>query len=547
MQGLKEELQKIVGGEVHDDDKTREAFSHDTSLFEVKPEVVVAPRNSQDIKNLVSFVNKNRAKDPNLSLTARAAGTCMSGGSLNESIILDFTKHFTHFSVDEAALRATVEPGVYYRNLEKETEPKGIVMPSYPASKSIAALGGMIMNNSGGEKSLKYGQTQNFVEEMNVVCSDGNEYTFKKLTKDELEKKKTQDDFEGELYRRTYDLLENNYDLVQGARPDVAKNSSGYFLWNVWDREHFDLTQLFAGSQGTLGIFTKAKLKLVKEKSHKRLVVLFFDSWKELPEVVNAVLPCEPESLESFDDETLKLGIRFMPEIAKKVGSNLLSFALRFLPEAWIGIKMRGLPKLIVLVQLVEDSEKEVREKIARVERAVKPFKIQHRVIGSEKEADKYWVMRRESFALLRKHVSGKRTAPFVDDFCVKPELIPEFLPKMLKILKDHGIRANIAGHAGSGNFHIIPLMDLTDKTEREKIPVVSDKVYDLIIKYKGTITAEHNDGIIRTPYLEKMYGPRVYALFREVKEIFDPHNIFNPGKKVDGSLEYMRSHINPK
>lgn len=549
MLDIKEALSARLSGDVVTDAKTLEEYSRDTSLFVVRPQVVVFPKNVSDVQEVVRFINENKAEYQGLSVAGRSAGTCMSGGSLTESIMMTFTRYFNHSTVHPEELWAEVGPGVYYRNFEKETLPTHTYMPAYPASKSIAALGGMIMNNSGGEKTLTYGQMKDFVLEASCVLSDGNEYTFKKLTIPELEEKKKLDTFEGRVYRDMYQLLDENYEKVKAAKPRVAKNSSGYFLWDVYDKERgtFDLTQLFSGSQGTLGILTKAKVRLVKDKPCKKMVVLFFDDWDELPDVVNAVLPHKPESLEAFDDETLKLGLRFMPGIAKKVGKNLLSFAIQFLPEAWIGLKMLGLPKLIVLVEIVEDTKEEASAKVLAVEEAIKPFKIHHRVVNNPKDAEKYWVMRRESFALLRKHVSGKKTAPFIDDFCVLPERIPEFLPQMLAILKNHGIKANIAGHAGSGNFHIIPLMDLTLESERAKIPIVSDKVYDLIIKYEGTITAEHNDGIIRTPYLKKMYGNEVYALFERTKEIFDPKNIFNPGKKVGGTLEYMKSHIATK
>jgi len=150
----------------------------------------------------------------------------------------------------------------------------------------------------------------------------------------------------------------------------------------------------------------------------------------------------------------------------------------------------------------------------------------------SEKESQKYWTIRRESFNLLRKKVKGKKATPFIDDFAVQPKDLPEFWPKLEKILEKHDIKATIAGHAGSGNFHIIPLMDLTKKSERAKIPIVSEKVYELVAKYHGTITAEHNDGLIRTPYLEKMYSKKIIELFEKTKKIFDPENIFNPGKK---------------
>ena len=205
---------------------------------------------------------------------------------------------------------------------------------------------------------------------------------------------------------------------------------------------------------------------------------------------------------------------------------------------------MLGLPKLVVLVEVSEDTEEEVKNKVRNIVEVIKPFNIWSRIVEKDSEEEKFWVMRRESFNLLRQHVKEKRTAPFIDDFCIPPEKVPEFLPRALKILKDYDIDTNIAGHAGNGNYHIIPLMDLRKESERAKITAVADKFYDLVAECKGTITAEHNDGIIRTPYLGKMYSPEVLTLFQKTKEIFDPQNIFNPGKKVNGTLEYLESHI---
>ena len=541
---LVQDLREILEGDVESDEKILEEYSRDKSLFYVKPEVVVFPKNSEDVKKVVRYVNDHKKDDPHLSITGRSAGTDMSGGPLNESIILSFTRYMNHFDIHPMEDWARVEPGLYYRDLEKETLPHHIYMPSYPASKSICALGGMIMNNSAGEQTLRYGQTREFVDEISIVLSDGVEYIFNDIYKEKLIENTMQNNFWGEIHKKMIDLLEKNYDFIQSKKPKVSKNSAGYALWDMWDKEKLSMHKLFVGSQGTLGIMTGAKLKLVHDKPCKKLIVLFFKNWSELPEVVTPIIKIGPESLEAFDDETLKLGLRFMPEIAKKAGQNLFSFAKEFLPEALIGIRMGRLPKLIVLVQLVEETEKDIENKVLNLKAVLKDFHVIFREIENPHEAEKYWIMRRESFALLQKHVGKKRTAPFIDDFCIKPELIPEFLPKMLKILKDFGIKANIAGHAGDGNFHIIPLMDLANPEERHKIPIVSDKVYDLILQYRGTITAEHNDGIIRTPYLEKMYGKEMYGLFREVKRIFDPNNIFNPGKKVGGTLSYMREHI---
>lgn len=538
MQELIQALRGIIEGDIDVSDKTLTEYSRDTSLFERRPQLVVFPKHVKDVENLVGFVAERKDRFPSLSLTGRSAGSDMTGGPLNDSIIVSVTRYLNKYDLDEENLTAMVEPGVFYRDFEKNTLPEHITFPSYPASKRLAAMGGIVMNNSGGEKTLRYGQTRDFVKSVSMVLSDGHEYVFGPLTKAQVEAKMKKQNFEGEIYRQLFPLFENNYDLIKKAQPKLTKNSAGYALWRVWDRnkDEFNLAQLFVGSQGTLGLLTRAHIGLVVEKMHRRMVATFYKSWEDLPAVVNAVLPHDPESLETFDRDTLKLGLRFMPEVAKRAGEGFFKFALRFLPEVFIGIRMLGMPKLIVLIELSEDSEEELDKATEAVVKSLKPFRVWHRILYKKPEMEKYFTMRRESFSLLRQHIDGKRTAPFIEDFGVPVERMPEFLPKVLKVLKDNGIKANIAGHAGNGNYHIIPLMDFSDPKVRAKIVPVADKIYKLIVDHEGTITAEHNDGILRTPYLETMYGKEVTNLFKKVKDILDPKNIFNPGKKVGGT-----------
>lgn len=203
-----------------------------------------------------------------------------------------------------------------------------------------------------------------------------------------------------------------------------------------------------------------------------------------------------------------------------------------------------GLPKLILLAEFTDNSEEALRGRLENLARELKSINANFRILASEEEAKKYWIIRRESFNLLRHHIKGKRTAPFIDDFIVRVEKMPEFLPKLNEILDQYDMIYTIAGHVGDGNFHIIPLMDLSDPKNHQIIKELSDKVYDLVLKYGGSITAEHNDGLIRSPYLEKMYGPEIYKLFEETKKIFDPKNIFNPGKKVGADLQYAFDHL---
>ena len=538
---LSEEIKKFFRGEVADDEATLSTYSRDASLFKVKPKLVVFPKNAEDLKALVKWVGDNSG----FSVTVRAAGSDMTGGPLSESIVADVTKHINKMG-DVREEGTTVEPGMFYRDFETKTLEKNLILPCFTASKNLCALGGMFGNNCAGERSLRYGKMENFILETKVIFSDGNEYLAKPLSREALDIKMAQNDFEGNVYKNLFNLIKENREIIERAKPRVSKNSAGYYLWNVLSRalDTFDLNKLLVGSQGTLGIVTEMKLRLVPVKKYHDLVALFFKSWDELPQVVNAILPQDPESLETFDKDTLKLGIHFMPEVARKAGSSFFSFALKFLPEALISVEMLGLPKLVVLVEVSEDTEEEVKNKVRNIVEAIKPFNIWSRIVEKDSEEEKFWVMRRESFNLLRQHVKEKRTAPFIDDFCIPPEKVPEFLPRALKILKDYDIDTNIAGHAGNGNYHIIPLMDLRKESERAKITAVADKFYDLVAECKGTITAEHNDGIIRTPYLGKMYSPEVLTLFQKTKEIFDPQNIFNPGKKVNGTLEYLESHI---
>lgn len=545
---LREEIQSQVEGDVWADVSTLRKYSRDASLFEITPQVVVAPKTSDDIKNLVKYAtarNKKTKKGPRISLTARSGGTDMTGGPLSESIVLDFLPYFNRIKEINTEYAVT-QPGVFYRDFEKETLKKNRLLPSYPASREICTVGGMAANNAGGEKSLTYGQTKEYIEELKMILADGKEYVIKPLPKKELVKKIKEKTFEGKAYAALYKLLEKHYDVIKKAKPAVSKNSAGYYLWDVWDKEIFDLTQLFAGSQGTLGIITEIKYRLVQPKKYAKLLVMFLKDKdiKNLGHITNAVLRYKPESFESNDDNALKLALRYFPELIKLLHpSNILTLGFKFLPEAWM-VLTGGFPKLILLAEFTGDDMNEIEQKASAAQHAIRAFGIASRITRSHDESQKYWVIRRESFNLFRHHVKDKHTAPFIDDVIVRPEKLPEFLPRLNAILKEYDLTYTVAGHMGNGNFHIIPLMDTNSGTCNDIIEDLSKKAYDLVLEYKGSITAEHNDGIIRTPFLEAMYGKEVCGLFKEVKEIFDPHGIFNPGKKVGGTWEYAMSHL---
>lgn len=541
---LSDDLKKVVKGEVMDDTATLQKYSRDASLFEVRPKVIVAPKDAKDIESLVNFVSHEKKERPELSITARSAGTDMTGGPLNESIILNMTSHFNEVK-EVGDGWAVTQPGAYYRDFEVETLKKDLLLPPYPASRDICSVGGMVANNAGGEKTLAYGKVEDFVLELKAVMSDGHEYIFKPLKRNELGDKLQLKGFEGDLYRNIFNLVEDNYELLKSAKPNVSKNSAGYYLWNVWDKKTFDLTKLLVGSQGTLGIVTEIKFRLVPIKKHDRLAVIFLKDLKVLPGIINTVLKYKPENFESYDDQTFKMGIKYFLDVVKIMKpKHILSLVFSFLPEFWTAVKYGGLPKLIMLVEFTGDDETELEKQLEMLHEELKQFSVGVRITKSNEEEAKYWTFRRESFNLLRHHLHGKRTAPFIDDIIVRPEFLPEFLPELNTLMKQYPIFYTVAGHVGDGNFHIIPLMDMSKPNSKEIILKLSDKVYDLVAKYKGSITAEHNDGLIRTPYLGKMFSPQILALFKKVKDTFDPQNIFNPRKKVGGDMKYLEDHI---
>jgi FAD/FMN-containing dehydrogenase len=537
MSVLVDELKKIIEGEVLDTPEVLERASRDASLFRVVPEVVVYPKNAKDVEALVQFATqKKQVPKSTISLTARAAGTDMSGGPLNDSIILDTTKYLNRLiEVSEAS--ATVEPGMFFRDFDRETKKKGVELPSYTASRELNAVGGMVGNNSGGEKNLKYGKTARYVEELDVVLADGHVHTLKNLSGEALTQKLAEQSFEGELYRKVAALVGTpaHQQTIKEATPQVEKNSSGYALWDVGDgKNSLNLARLMVGAQGSLGIITRIKFSLVKPKPYAAMTVLFLNSLAELGEVVPEVLKTGPDSFESYDDHTFAIAVKYFPEFAAQMKAGIISLGFSFLPEMWMMLT-GGIPKLVLMVEYRADSQAEALKSAEDLAAHIKAQRghVGVRVAKDEKAARKFWVVRHESFNLLRKKVRGKRTAPFIDDFVVPPATLPEFLPKLEAILSKYDFIYTVAGHVGDGNFHIIPLVDPKRADTAKMIDELSHKVYDLVLEFHGSISGEHNDGLIRTPYVEKMFGPDMYALFLETKKIFDPLNIFNPGKKV--------------
>ncbi len=544
---LNEKIAKIFKGEVDGTDAVREVYSRDASLFAVKPQLVVFPKDTYDIQELVRLVRSEKEIDPTLSITPRAAGTDMSGGPLSSSIVLDVTRHMGAFLGIDGSV-AAAEPGLHFRDFDKETKKVGYELPSYTASRELCAIGGMVSNNSGGEKHLKYGKTDRYVQALDVVLDDGSLAHFTRVDGAALEEKLSLQNREGEIYRGMAELLRNNQDTIEKAKPKVRKNSSGYALWDIGSPQAgwMNLARLFVGAQGTLGIFTKAWLSLVKPKKYGAMTIIFLDSLDDLGDVTQSVLAHDPDSFESYDDHTFSLAIRYFPELALQMKTGIFALGLSLIPEFFM-VLTGGVPKLVLLAEFRAETQEEAltSAQVVAADIREKHPNLSLRVAENDAGMKKYWSIRRESFSLLRKKVRGKRTAPFIDDFVVPPPSLPEFLPKLNAILGTvDNMIYTVAGHIGDGNLHIIPLIDPNRPDAVELVERLSKEVYALVLSYGGSISGEHNDGLVRTPYVEDMFGGEMYKLFEETKRIYDPLNIFNPGKKVGTTFENSKGHL---
>src|SRR3990167_10558183 len=327
---MKSEIRKFFRGEAEDDEETLLKYSHDASLLEVRPRLVVFPKDSEDVQNLVKWVGENKERPGgygNLSITARCAGTDMSGGAIGESIIMDFTRHmnkliggplpldgeqmdnfstllhpsggtFRRQNYPSIPSYITVQPGMFYRDFEKITLDKGLILPCYTASKSLNAMGGMYGNNSAGEKTLKYGKTEDYILEAKVIFADGVERVVKPFQVNEIETKE-------EIYKKIFDLIKQNEEEIKIAKPKVHKNSAGYYIWNVIQNNTFDLNKLLVGSQGTLGIVTEITFKVVPDVKYSKLVAIFINNLEPLGRLVEEILTLKPETLEAYDQRTM--------------------------------------------------------------------------------------------------------------------------------------------------------------------------------------------------------------------------------------------------
>lgn len=519
------ELGNLLVGEVSDDKQNLEYFSTDGSIFTIEPGIVIYPKSERDIVLTVKYLEERAKEGEVIGITARGKGTDQGGAALGSGAMLVFPAHMKNL-VDINKKTVTVKPGMIYAHLQGILHSHGQFMPPYPASIDFCTIGGAIANNSAGEKTIKYGSTRDYVESLRVVLSNGDVIETGRLSKRDLAKKKMQDDFEGHIYRAIDNLIEHNKQLIISAEPRVSKNAAGYDLWDIKEKDgSFDLSQLIVGSQGTLGIVSEITLRHEPWNQHTILLVGFFDSITKAANAVEAIMPLGPSSLELVD-------------------YHLLSYLKKNKPEQIEGLVPEKLPEIALLVEFDNHKERVRQKKAKQVAKIFKKFTYDSRYATDHEEQDALWKIRRGAAAVIWMNSGPKKALPIIEDGVVPIEKMPEFLNSVYGLFKKYKLEIAVWGHAGNANFHLQPFMNLSSAKDRGRIFDLADEFYKMVIKIGGSTCGEHNDGIMRAPYLRRLYGSEMYHLFEEVKQIFDPMGILNPNVKIGVTEEYAATKM---
>lgn len=519
-------LQEHVLGEVVSSADVRKYFSTDGSVLKMTPAVVVYPRNESDIRKAARFTWQLAERGRILPITARGAGTDQGGAALGSGIILSFPAHMNRIlELDAKSGTLSVEPGANYGKVQQTLETHERFLPPFPASIEYSTIGGAVANNASGEKSVKYGDTRTYVKSLRVVLANGEVIQTGRISKRELNKKLGLATFEGEVYRALDVLIEEHQELINKVKIDVTKNSAGYDIFDVKQKDgSFDLTPLFVGSQGTLGIVTEVTFETEPYNPEATLVVGYFDDLKKACTAV--------QELRKLPD---------MPSAIEMVDENLLNLVTRLNPNQLRDVIEAPLPKVVLLVEFDNPSERNQKRLTKKASKIMEKHAVKHHVEMDLTEQEKYWKIRHSSATIVAHAEGNLKAVPIIEDGSVPPEKLESYVRGVYELFDKHHLSVAVWGHAGDANLHMQPFLDLSQLGDRQKAFKLMDEYYSFVISLGGSTSGEHGDGRLRAPYLERMYGNEVYALFQKTKQIFDPYSTLNPGVKVNVKLDDIK------
>lgn len=500
---IEKDFQERVKGDCFFDEETRHRYSTAACWYQIKPIGVVFPRSVEDVQNVLAYCYQNE-----IAVIPRGAATGLAGQAIGMGIILDFTRYMNELlSVDED--RAKVQPGMIYSTLNEKLQKHGKFFPIDPTSGNLCTIGGMIGTNAAGYHGIKYGATKDHIDSIEVVLANGEFAIFRSPHSDKTA-------HEGPLLKEILStvppLIMQNKSIVKKKFPAVPKNSSGYDLLGALESRSVDLSKIVIGSEGTLAVVVGATLNLSVPPRNRVGALAYFADYDSTIRAVLSGSDLQPSAIEILDHSYVSL-VR---------GVDPLMDAL-IVPSA----------KAMLYFEFEGDDLIRLQKNLAQLNRALSDYQmIKFLPLTTQIERKSIWQLREHASRIINYEKSTGKTS-FVEDVTVPLEQLQRYIDGLGKILMRHGIEYSIYGHAGVGNIHCAAFVDLKRPDHYRSVDSIASEVADLAISLGGTLSGEHGDGFVRTPFLERLYGPEIYDLFKKVKNIFDHKNILNPGKII--------------
>ena len=531
MTEIQQELERKIAGEVRFDEISRALYSTDASVYQIRPLGVVIPKTRDDILRTIEICSRR-----GVPITMRGGGTSQAGQAIGEGIVLDTSKYFNRLIEVNAEERwARVEPGIVLDELNAQLAPLGLRFAPDISTASRATIGGMMANNSAGARSVLYGMTIDHVLEQVVALSDGNVVHFREIEPEQIPRGDT---LEARCYETVLRLAREHAQEIEQRYPKIVRRVGGYNLNCFVASEKVNLAKMMVGSEGTLGVVLEAKVKLVPLPRAKAVMVIGFADLLESLAAAPVILRHRPSAVEVMDKQILN--------------NTRQNAALDKIRNTFI----EGEPAATLCVEFYADEKTELPRRLSALEQD-----LHARGIGtffrSETELPaqaRIWSLREAALGLSMAMKEEAKSIPFVEDTAVDPERLSPFIGRFLKIIESHGTTAGIYAHASVGCLHVRPVINMKTAEGIAKFEAIANEVAELVCEYGGALSGEHGDGLVRSPFMRRMFGDALYEAFREIKRTFDPEGIFNPGKIVDAppitsNLRYGTTYraVNPK
>jgi FAD/FMN-containing dehydrogenase/Fe-S oxidoreductase len=533
MTDLQRELESQLEGEVRFDPVSRVLYSTDASVYQIQPLGVVVPRSREDLVRVVRVCARHRTP-----ITMRGGGTSQAGQAIGTGVVVDTSKYLNRvLDVDVIGRRARVEPGVVLDELNATLKPHGLRFAPDVSTASRATVGGMMANNSSGARSVVYGKTIDHVVEQDVVLADGSVTRFKPLSAAELDCMCAGEGLEAECYRVVRGMAAEHVAEIDRRFPKVLRRVGGYNLDEfIRPDRPFNLAKLMVGSEGTLGVVLEATINLVPLPAAKAVLVIQFADLFESLAATPLILRHRPSAVEVMD--------AFILNHTKQ------SAALDLLRRSFV----EGDPAALLCVEMYGDTATELPPRLEAVEQDLRANGLgyhYHHAVDPAAQA-RIWSLREAALGLSMAMKDDAKSLSFVEDTAVAPERLRDYIERFLAIVRKHGTAAGVYAHASVGCLHVRPIVNMKTDEGVRRFEAIANDVADLVLEFGGALSGEHGDGLVRSPFMRKMYGPVLYEAFRTIKRTFDPHGIFNPGKIVDAppltsNLRYGAGYLTPQ